>query len=167
MASYWNGSLQVQSYRTSHSTRSTHPPFRMMLRVDECEVNERQMRNVQWSPFGQVLTDYLKGLPSSVLQNWGTVMTQLWCRPGKTVFLALYFVSIGRRNTQELDMTGMWIWSALNTFAMLSSQNPICRSINFLICTVNTDDSRQRSKNTIELRVQQPAPQNAHVLNFA
>jgi len=39
--------------------------------------------------FGQVLTDYLKGLPLSVLKIGGTVMTQLWCRPGKTGILGL------------------------------------------------------------------------------
>lgn len=45
--------------------------------------------------FGQSLTDYLSGLPSTALDIGGTVMTQIWCRPGKTgifgLILCLYW----------------------------------------------------------------------------
>jgi hypothetical protein len=39
--------------------------------------------------FGQVFTDYLDGLPSSVLEEGGTVMAQEWCRPGRTGIVGL------------------------------------------------------------------------------
>ena len=39
--------------------------------------------------FGKVLTDYLSGLPSTALKVGGTVMTQVWCRPGKTGIIGL------------------------------------------------------------------------------
>ena len=47
--------------------------------------------------FGQVFTEYLKGLPSFTMNNGGTVMTQIWCRPGRTgivgLLLCLYWQS--------------------------------------------------------------------------
>ena len=39
--------------------------------------------------FGQVLTDYLAALPSSTHKSGGTVMDQIWCRPGKTGIFGL------------------------------------------------------------------------------
>ena len=39
--------------------------------------------------FGQVLTDYLAALPSSTRKSGGTVMDQIWCRPGKTGIFGL------------------------------------------------------------------------------
>ena len=39
--------------------------------------------------FGKVFTNYLKGLPSTVLEIGGTVMTEIWCRPGKTGIMGL------------------------------------------------------------------------------
>ena len=39
--------------------------------------------------FRKVLTDYLSGLPSTALKVGGTVMTQVWCRPGKTGIIGL------------------------------------------------------------------------------
>ena len=39
--------------------------------------------------FGQVFTGYLNGLPSTAFDIGGTVMTEIWCRPGKTGILGL------------------------------------------------------------------------------
>ena len=39
--------------------------------------------------FGKVLTDYLSRLPSTALKVGGTVMTQVWCQPGKTGIIGL------------------------------------------------------------------------------
>ena len=39
--------------------------------------------------FGQVFTQYLGRLPSSVRKVGGTVMKQIWCRPGKTGIIGL------------------------------------------------------------------------------
>jgi hypothetical protein len=39
--------------------------------------------------FGHVITNYLNGLPSTMLTIGGTVMTEIWCRPGKTGILGL------------------------------------------------------------------------------
>jgi hypothetical protein len=39
--------------------------------------------------FGQVFTDYLRGLPTSSLKVGGTVMTEVWARPGKTGVIGL------------------------------------------------------------------------------
>jgi len=39
--------------------------------------------------FGKVFTAYLKGLSSSNMKDRGTVMTEIWCRPGKTGILGL------------------------------------------------------------------------------
>ena len=45
--------------------------------------------------FGQVLTDYLAGLPSSTGKVGGSIMKQVWCWPGKTgifdLLLCLYW----------------------------------------------------------------------------
>ena len=40
-------------------------------------------------PFRKAFTGYLKGLPSSTMKNNGTVMTEIWCRPGKTGIIGL------------------------------------------------------------------------------
>jgi hypothetical protein len=39
--------------------------------------------------FGQVFTKYLNELPSSTMAIKGTVMTEVWCRPGKTGIIGL------------------------------------------------------------------------------
>ena len=39
--------------------------------------------------FGTVFTDYLNKLPSSTMAIGGTVMTEIWCRPGKTGIIGL------------------------------------------------------------------------------
>jgi hypothetical protein len=39
--------------------------------------------------FGQVLTTFLSRLPQSVFKVGGTVITQVWCRPGKTGIVGL------------------------------------------------------------------------------
>jgi hypothetical protein len=39
--------------------------------------------------FGRALTGYLTKLPPSVFKAGGTVMTQEWCRPGKTGTIGL------------------------------------------------------------------------------
>jgi hypothetical protein len=39
--------------------------------------------------FGKVFTNYLMGLPSSTMEKKGTVMTEIWCRPGKTGIIGL------------------------------------------------------------------------------
>jgi hypothetical protein len=39
--------------------------------------------------FGQVFTNYLNGLPSTVMDIGGTVMTEIWCRQGRTGILGL------------------------------------------------------------------------------
>ena len=39
--------------------------------------------------FGSVLSDYLSGIQSTTSDSGGTVMTQIWCRPGKTGILGL------------------------------------------------------------------------------
>ena len=39
--------------------------------------------------FGKAFTGYLKGLPSGTMKNNGTVMTEIWCRPGKTGIIGL------------------------------------------------------------------------------
>jgi hypothetical protein len=39
--------------------------------------------------FGKSFTGYLKGLPSSSMKINGTVMTEIWCRPGKTGIIGL------------------------------------------------------------------------------
>ncbi|KIM72740.1 hypothetical protein PILCRDRAFT_15871 [Piloderma croceum F 1598] len=39
--------------------------------------------------FGLVFTDYLNKLPSSTMAIQGTVMTEIWCRPGKTGIIGL------------------------------------------------------------------------------
>jgi hypothetical protein len=39
--------------------------------------------------FGKTITGYLKGLPSSTMKKNGTVMTETWCRPGKTGIIGL------------------------------------------------------------------------------
>jgi hypothetical protein len=39
--------------------------------------------------FGHVITNYLNRLPSTTLTIGGTVMTEIWCRPGKTGILGL------------------------------------------------------------------------------
>lgn len=41
--------------------------------------------------FGMVLTDYLKGVPSSMPEGHATVMSELWCRPGVTGIIGLLF----------------------------------------------------------------------------
>ena len=60
--------------------------------------------------FRQVFTEYLKGLPSFTNRHGGTVMTQIWCRPGWTgivgLLLCLYWQSTysGARNDYEDDL---------------------------------------------------------------
>lgn len=39
--------------------------------------------------FGSVFTDYLNKLPSSTMAIEGTVMTEIWCRPGITGIIGL------------------------------------------------------------------------------
>jgi len=39
--------------------------------------------------FGMVLTDYLKGVPSSRPEGRSTVMSEIWCRPGVTGIIGL------------------------------------------------------------------------------
>jgi len=39
--------------------------------------------------FGKVLTDYLKGVPSTTPEGRSTVMSELWCRPGVTGIIGL------------------------------------------------------------------------------
>jgi len=39
--------------------------------------------------FGHVITNYLNGLPPTTLTIGGMVMTEIWCRPGKTGILGL------------------------------------------------------------------------------
>ena len=39
--------------------------------------------------FGKVLTDYLSGLSPGSVKTGGTVMANIWCRPGKTGILGL------------------------------------------------------------------------------
>jgi len=39
--------------------------------------------------FGKVLTEYLKGLPSTTLEGSATVTTEIWCRPGVTGIIGL------------------------------------------------------------------------------
>jgi hypothetical protein len=39
--------------------------------------------------FGVLFTEYLNGLPSSTMAIQGTVMTEIWCRPGKTGIIGL------------------------------------------------------------------------------
>ena len=62
-----------------------------MERLDECETFEDGRPNT----IGQVLTDYLASLPSSTGEVGGSVMKQVWCRPGKTgifgLLLCLYW----------------------------------------------------------------------------
>jgi hypothetical protein len=39
--------------------------------------------------FGKTFTNYLRGLPSGAMEGGGTVMANIWCRPGKTGILGL------------------------------------------------------------------------------
>jgi hypothetical protein len=39
--------------------------------------------------FGKSFTVYLKSLPSTTFTTNGTVMTEIWCRPGKTGIIGL------------------------------------------------------------------------------
>jgi hypothetical protein len=39
--------------------------------------------------FGKVFTDYLRGLPTSSMKVGGTVMAEVWARPGKTGVIGL------------------------------------------------------------------------------
>jgi hypothetical protein len=39
--------------------------------------------------FGQVFTNYLNGLPSTMMDIGGTVMMEIWCRQGRTGILGL------------------------------------------------------------------------------
>ena len=39
--------------------------------------------------FRKVFTDYLKGLPLTTMETGGTVMTEIWCCPGKMGILGL------------------------------------------------------------------------------
>ena len=39
--------------------------------------------------FGTIFTEYLNKLPSSTMAIGGTVMTEIWCRPGKTGIIGL------------------------------------------------------------------------------
>jgi len=39
--------------------------------------------------FGQVFTEYLNGLPETTRTNGGTIMSEVWCRPGRTGILGL------------------------------------------------------------------------------
>ena len=70
--------------------------------------------------FEKVFTNYLNGLMSSIMVIKGTIMTEIWCHPGKTVLLASPSVSIGRPNTQVLEMNAQQILSTLNIFSILS-----------------------------------------------
>ena len=55
--------------------------------------------------FRKVFTEYLKGLPPTTIQCGGTVMVQIWCRPGQTGIIGLLLVSIGSQHIPMPDMT--------------------------------------------------------------
>ena len=70
--------------------------------------------------FGTVFTDYLNKLPSSTMAIGGTVMTEIWCRPGKTgiigLLLCLYWQAecSGAGNDWKMNITRVgYIFNAI------------------------------------------------------
>jgi hypothetical protein len=60
--------------------------------------------------FGQVFTDYLNGLPETTQAIGGTIMSEVWCRPGRTgilgLLLCLYWQAeySGTRNDWKVNL---------------------------------------------------------------
>ena len=55
-------------------------------------MNVTLMRTDAWPPaesFRKVFNNYQKGLPLTTMESGGTVMTEIWCHPGKMGILGL------------------------------------------------------------------------------
>jgi len=70
--------------------------------------------------FGTIFTEYLNKLPSSTMAIGGTVMTEIWCRPGKTgiigLLLCLYWQAecSGAGNDWKMNITRVgYIFNAI------------------------------------------------------
>jgi len=83
--------------------------------------------------FRKVFTAYLNGLPSSTMAIQGTVMTEIWCRPGKTGIISLLLCLYWQAEYSVQDMVGKRMSSVLNIFLTLFWRNHSCTLVPFFL----------------------------------
>ena len=166
MASYRNGSLQVRSYRP-HIQRNPHILHSGWLeRVDECEVNEDRCKTSN----GVIRTgSHWLSQRTTIerAQNWryrndATMVPTRKNRYSRPYTLSLLAGGILRSWTWlECEYEVRWTHFQCYPRGTRSVGQLIFWFVLSILMPVG------KGQNAIELRVQQPAPQNAHVLNFA